>query len=269
MKIPPRITFSDKIINDSMEVNTEYLVGPSDNSKTILIKKYIYKLSFYERDSNLFTGKISDILQDIFKLHDLKVSKVYYSKQIESYSNNILFNINSNIKWASYVFLFQIESISNKGDNIEISEDTRKVLTDNGFNFSLEPNFENNIFVILPLPYIRFVENKIINPNTDKESLLIVLERNKFRWPLITDRKIELKVILKNTKNDEIYNEEITIEDNDNKRFIFYTISPSQSSPIGWSEVKVFISGTMVDFQSGYYIRNIKVNFKVNGEDAR
>lgn len=230
------------------------------NKKKIKIteNKDVIPLSFYERKEK-YTGEIFQILNDI--VGNKILSNGHFSSDLLTPRDNPLYNIDSKQKWSSYLLVLNRKVKSDYSPVFEVPSILDDLLSDYGINYSYDLTLQDLVFVIFPMPYIKVVENKIKKDEV-KESIFLVLEFNEVGFFYTSQLKIEIEALIKDIKKEVIYHRTVPIKFGKAK-FQVVEITPDGRGEIGFAAISIKINGILVDKSSGYYIRDIKLDFKL------
>lgn len=245
-----------KFLKDSVKVDKIIV-----NKKIIIIteRKKIIPFSFYKREGK-YTGEIFEILSDI--IGDKVNQECLFSSELLTFSDNPLYSVDSKLKWPSFLLVLQKQEKTDSLISLEQIDSLSDILTDYGIHYDYSPTLKNVIIVVFPMPYLKVVENKI-RRNDDKESIFIVLEFNQLPIFYTTQLKIEIDTLIKDV-NKEIIHQRSEVVKFDKAQFQMLEIFPEKPGQISYASITVKINGITVDRFSGYYIRDIKLDIKIN-----
>lgn len=257
-KLPTKIVFEYGYAKQLRNIVKTEKVTYNKKILKVIEKKKVIPFGFYER-RHKYSGEIYQILNDII---GNKINlKSHFSTNLLSTDDNPLYGIDSSQKWPSYILILENEETREADINKENYEFLNDILNDYGVHYNYEQSIKNNVVVIFPMPYIKVVENKIRRDN-NIESIFLVLEFNQLPMFYTSQVKIEIQSLIKNIKNEIIFEKNETIKF-EKAKYQVVRIFPEREEQIGFTSFLIRINGTLVNKFSGYYIREIKLDIKV------
>ncbi|PKP45936.1 MAG: hypothetical protein CVT94_16325 [Bacteroidetes bacterium HGW-Bacteroidetes-11] len=257
-RYPTKVVFEYGYIKAEKNITKQEKLTLDKKPIKITERKKIIPLGFYQRGRK-YSGDIFQIIGDI--LGNNKILTSSFSNDLLTSNDNPLYSIDSKQKWASYILTLHKEGKhSSEETNSEQFSTLNEILNDYGIHYSFDAQLQNTVIVIFPMPYLKVVENKI-KKNDNGESIFMVLEFNQLGLFYSSQLKIEIDGIIKNLKNEVVYQKVETLKFAKAK-YQVVELYPEQQSEIGYSSFSIKINGTLVDKFSGYYIREINLDIK-------
>ena len=257
-RYPTKVVFEYGYIKAQKDITKHEKLTLDKKPIKITERKKIIPLGFYQRGRK-YSGDIFQIIGDI--VGNNKIVSSSFSNDLLTPNDNPLYSIDSKQKWASYVLTLYKESKQNFSDtNSEHFNILNEILEDYGIHYGFDTLLQNAVLIIFPMPYLKVVENKI-KKNDNGESVFLVLEFNQLGLFYTSQIKIEIEGLIKNLKNEIIY-EKVEAIKFGKAKYQVVELYPDQKSEIGYTSFSIKINGTLVDKFSGYYIRDIKFDIK-------
>lgn len=266
---PRRIVFDNNYIKAKKTINKIERTVVNGNRVVISERTTTIPFGFYKRQ-NKYSGEIINIIKDIFI--NFKIQSCKVSKELLQLGDTPLFNIDSNIDWPSYVIAF--ERFHKEQIKIDLSSDTDSILSKDeqpllddiasefGIHYSYSNKLKNIDFLILKIPYLKIIENKIKREKDNYEKLFFVLEYSDSSIFYTTSKlNISAKVLIKDVNKEIIFDDLVNIT-YDKSKYQVFEVKPNSISEIAYSSIELYINNTLVDKRSGYYIRSFKINMK-------
>lgn len=255
---PTKVVFEYGYVKSQRDITKNEKVVINKRQIKIIERKRIIPLSFYQR-SHKYTGEIFQIIKDIVGRGT--ISEGLFSSDLLTPSDNPLFAIDSNQKWASYLLVLQkTRSLANSNISLDRFDSSNNILNDYGIHYDFDPSLRDSVIVIFPMPYLKVVENKIKKKESG-ESIFLVIEFNQLGIFYSSSIKIEIDGLIKDVKKNTIYKKVESIKFGKAK-YQVVELEPKEPSEIGFAAISIKINGTLVDKFSGYYIRDIKLDIK-------
>ncbi len=230
------------------------------NEKKVIITeiKQVIHLGLYKREIK-YSGDIYEIISDI--IGPRRILKGRFSNDLLTINDNPLYSLDSNSKWPSYVLVLDRKnSRQQKSENNETNL-SLDILNEYGIHYDYDYSLKEKFIIIFPLPYVKIVENKI-KREQEKESIFLVLEYNQLGIFYTPGVKIELESLIKDLKQDIIYEKTEPIIFSKAKYQVI-EILPDKIGQISFASFTIKLNGKIVDKTVGYYAREIKLDVKI------
>nr|WP_321486883.1 hypothetical protein [uncultured Draconibacterium sp.] len=267
---PRRIIFENKYVKAKKIINQIEKTTVNGKKVKVVERTTIIPFGFYKRE-NKYSGEIINIVKDIFINYNIQSCEV--SSELLQLGDNPLFNIDSNIDWPSYIIAFkrtykgknkqnQIASYPNTSlSKKEENPILKDISSEYGIHYSFSNDLINTDFLILKIPYLKIIENKIKRDIEKKEKLFFVLEYADSSIFYTTKLDIKAKVLIKDVDKEIVFDNYVSIPF-DKSKYQVFEVKPDCNCEISYSSIELIINNTLVDKRSGYYIRSFKIDVK-------
>lgn len=187
----------------------------------------------------------------------------YGCNKIMPNNKDIMWEIDSNSKWPAWLYLYAKNKVDLLGDNIM---NENKLLSEIKSYYGIHSKTKG-LFPCLAFrmfqEIIRIDQNRI-RYSPEGESLFLSFETGYLGWGYINNN-LKVKYLLK-TVGEKIIGEDILpISDQEIKDGII--IKPSTTSEnekkIYYASVELYLKDFLLDWSSGYYVREIKIKTEV------